>query len=214
MSGILPTSPNLQVFQSMDVQKTRSFTQKNLCSQWIITATPGQPPATRNLCLSVFFMVTRPTRGLFRSHLLQWMVTFGLTISVTGSSTRSTLTSVPRAELRGQERDPRLRGRHQPGEDGRPQGPGERERGDATILPRQLSLLVHIVAYLRSIIVFDITISSIHISKPSTCRSFTTVYRDAYVRDVTRAASVSERAFRRMKMYNWKCTPLNQQRCK
>ena len=72
----------------------------------------------------------------------------------------------------------------------------------ATILPRQLPLLVHIVACLRSIIVFIITISSIHISKPSTCRSFTTVYRDAYVRDVTRAASVSERAFRRMKMYN------------
>jgi hypothetical protein len=159
MSGILPTSPNLQVFQSMDVQKTRSFTQKNLCSQWIITATPGQPPATRNLCLSVFFMVTRPTRGLFRSHLLQWMVTFGLTISVTGSSTLSTLTSVPRAELRGQERDPRLRGRHQPGEDGRPQGPGERERGDATILPRQLSLLVHIVAYLSSDIVLRYYIS-------------------------------------------------------
>ena len=146
--------------------------------------------------------VTRRMMGLCRSQTPQYMATFGRMISTTGCCTPSTLRRDPRPEPRGQDRDPRLRGRHQPGEDGRPQGPGERERGDATILPRQLPLLVHIVACLRSIIVFDITISSIHISKPSTCRSFSAVYRDAYVRDVTRAASVSERAFRRMKMYN------------
>ena len=192
------------VVQFMDVRKTQSSTQKlSSLIQLIITEDITQARVAikqvrpSDLCLGI-----KPMTALSRSQTLQSMVTCGLTISVTGSSTPSSLTTAPRPQLRGEERDPRLRGRHQPGEDGRPQGPGERERGDATILPRQLPLLVHIVACLRSIIVFDITISSIHISKPSTCRSFTTVYRDAYVRDVTRAASVSERAFRRMKMYN------------
>ena len=204
MSETWPTFQNRQAAQFMDVLTTRSFTQKLSSSTQLISMEEitQRRVAIRQLRPSDLSSVIRQMTALFRSQPLQSMVTSGLTISATGSSTPSSLTTAPRPQLRGEERDPRLRGRHQPGEDGRPQGPGERERGDATILPRQLSLLVHIVAYLRSIIVFDITISSIHISKPSTCRSFTTVYRDAYVRDVTRAASVSERAFRRMKMYN------------
>ena len=106
----------------------------------------------------------------------QCMVTCGLTISVTGSSTPSSPTTAPR--LRGEERDPRLQGRHQPGEDGRPREQGERERGDATILPRQLGRCrVHIVACITFCLLCFYVISQIHTFNPKTCRSITTIIR-------------------------------------
>ena len=128
--------------QFMDVRKTQSFTQKlsNLI-QLIITEDITQARVAikqvrpSDLCLGI-----KPMTALSQSQTLQSMVTCGLTNSATGSSTPSFPTTAPRPQLRGEERDPRLRGRHQPGEDGRPQGPGERERGDATELPRQLPL--------------------------------------------------------------------------
>ena len=137
-----PTFLNRQAAQFTDVLTTRNFTQKLSSSTQLITT--GEITqcrvAIRQLRPSDLSSVIRPMTALFQSQTLQSMDTCGLTISVTGSSTPSSLTTAPRPQLRGEERDPRLRGRHQPGEDGRPQGPGERERGDATELPRQLPL--------------------------------------------------------------------------
>ena len=137
-----PTFLNRQAAQFTDVLTTRNFTQKLSSSTQLITTEEITRcrVAIRQLRHSDLSSVIRPMTALSRSQTLQSMVTCGLTISVTGSSTPSSLTTAPRPQLRGEERDPRLRGRHQPGEDGRPRGPGERERGDATILPRQLSL--------------------------------------------------------------------------
>ena len=142
MSETWPTFQNLAAAQSMDVLTTRSSTQKlSSLIQLIITEDITQARVAikqvrpSDLCLGI-----KPMTALSQSQTLQSMVTCGLTISVTGSSTPSSPTTAPRPQLRGEERDPRLRGRHQPGEDGRPQGPGERERGDATELPRQLPL--------------------------------------------------------------------------
>ena len=142
MSETWPIFQNLAAAQSMDVLTTRSSTQKlSSLIQLIITEDITQVRvAIRQLRPSDLSSVIRLMTALFLSQTLQCMVTCGLTISVTGSSTPSSLTTAPRPRLRGEERDPRLRGRHQPGEDGRPQGPGERERGDATELPRQLPL--------------------------------------------------------------------------
>ena len=142
MSETWPTFLNQPAAQFMDVLTTRSFTQKLSSSTQLITTEEitQRRVAIRQLRPSDLSSVIRPMTALFRSQTLQCMVMCGLTISATGFSTPSSPRIVPRPELRGEERDPRLRGRHQPGEDGRPQGPGERERGDATELPRQLPL--------------------------------------------------------------------------
>ena len=193
MSETWPIFQNLAAAQSMDVLTTRSFTQKLSSSTQLITT--GEITqcrvAIRQLRPSDLSSVIRPMTALFQSQTLQSMDTCGLTISVTGSSTPSSLTTAPR--LRGEERDPRLRGRHQPGEDGRPQGPGERESGDATILPRQLGRCrVHIVACITFCLLCFYVISQIHTFNPKTCRSITTIIRGTSYPGSTRAARVSE----------------------
>ena len=190
-----PTFLNRQAAQFTDVLTTRNFTQKLSSSTQLITT--GEITqcrvAIRQLRPSDLSSVIRPMTALSRSQTLQSMVTCGLTISVTGSSTPSSLTTAPRPQLRGEERDPRLRGRHQPGEDGRPQGPGERERGDATILPRQLGRCrVHIVACITFCLLCFYVISQIHTFNPKTCRSITTIIRGTSYPGSTRAARVSE----------------------
>ena len=188
-----PTFLNRQAAQFTDVLTTRNFTQKLSSSTQLITT--GEITqcrvAIRQLRPSDLSSVIRPMTALFRSQTLQSMVTCGLTISVTGSSTPSSLTTAPR--LRGEERDPRLQGRHQPGEDGRPREQGERERGDATILPRQLGRCrVHIVACITFCLLCFYVISQIHTFNPKTCRSITTIIRGTSYPGSTRAARVSE----------------------
>ena len=188
-----PTFLNRQAAQFTDVLTTRNFTQKLSSSTQLITT--GEITqcrvAIRQLRPSDLSSVIRPMTALFRSQTLQCMVTCGLTISVTGSSTPSSLTTAPR--LRGEERDPRLQGHHQPGEDGRPREQGERERGDATILPRQLGRCrVHIVACITFCLLCFYVISQIHTFNPKTCRSITTIIRGTSYPGSTRAARVSE----------------------
>ena len=183
------------VVQFMDVRKTQSSTQKLSNSiQLIITEDITQARvAIKQVRPSDLCLVIKPMTALFQSQTLRYMVTSGLTNSVTGSSTPSSLTTAPRPQLRGEERDPRLRGRHQPGEDGRPQGPGERERGDATILPRQLGRCrVHIVACITFCLLCFYVISQIHTFNPKTCRSISTIIRGTSYPGSTRAARVSE----------------------
>ena len=183
------------VVQFMDVRKTQSSTQKLSNSiQLIITEDITQARvATKQVRPSDLCLVIKPMTALFQSQTLRYMVTSGLTNSVTGSSTPSSLTTAPRPQVRGEERDPRLRGRHQPGEDGRPQGPGERERGDATILPRQLGRCrVHIVACITFCLLCFYVISQIHTFNPKTCRSITPIIRGTSYPGSTRAARVSE----------------------
>ena len=133
----------------MDVLKTPSSTRKKLCSLTTTTTDPTNLKAvTRSLCHSAAYTDTRPMKELFRSRPRQSMVTFGLMISVTGFSMPSTLTNVPRPELRGQVREPRPGGgRHQPGEEGGPRDRGERERGDANTTSTSAAAAVFVMSH-------------------------------------------------------------------
>ena len=154
MSGLWRIFRSQLVSQSMDVLKSQNFTRKLSNSiMWIITAIGGHcRAATARSTPSDPCTATRRTMGLFQSQTHQFMVMFGRTSFMTGSFTRCSRRSVPQPELRGEDRDSRLLGGHHlPGEDGRPQGPGERERGDGNILPTQLPLLPFILSHaLRS----------------------------------------------------------------
>ena len=149
MSATWQISPSRPVSQFMDVLKNLNSTPKlwrlttgitTAISGHLRAASRGRRPS--DPCTDIRLML-----GLFQSQTLQFMVMFGRTSFMTGSFTRCSRRSVPQPELRGEDRDSRLLGGHHlPGEDGRPQGPGERERGDAPILPTQLPLLPFILS--------------------------------------------------------------------
>ena len=152
MCAVLPTFQNLQLSRSMDVRKTQSSTQKLSNSiQLIITEDITQARvAIKQVRPSDLCLVIKPMTALFQSQTLRYMVTYGLTNSVTGSSTPSSLTTAPRPRLHGEERDPRSGGgRHQPGEDGRPR---DQEGGSEGAAPQHYRdscrCLVRIVAFI------------------------------------------------------------------
>ena len=163
MFATWPISQSRQVSQFMDVLQSRNSTLKlSRLTTGITTEISGRlRAASLGKHPSGPCTATRRMLESFQYQTLQFMVMFGRTSSTTGSFTLCPRRNVPRPDPRVQDQDSRLHGGHHlPGEEGGPRDPGERERGDATILPRQLGRCrVHIVALLRSAIVLRCTIS-------------------------------------------------------
>ena len=196
MYATWPISQSRQVSQFMDVPQSQNSTPKWLrLITGITTVISGRlRAASRERRPSVPSTATRRMLGSFQSQTLQFTDMFGRISFTTGSFTLCSLRSVPRPEPRVQDRDSRLHGGHHlPGEEGGPRDPGERERGDATILPRQLGRCrVHIVACITFCLLCFYVISQIHTFNPKTCRSITTIIRGTSYPGSTRAARVSE----------------------